>query len=110
MRCTVAALAFSAVLASAAASFTGLPGGPQPAPSPDEAVFLVPTSDGYGVAECLTSGSECGQVVADAWCATQGYARAIGFGRVAPEDVTGSLQRISSAQRTGQPVAVTCAK
>ncbi len=36
-----------------------------------EKTFLIPSSDGYGVAECLTTGGECGQVVADAWCESQ---------------------------------------
>jgi len=52
--CTLAAPALSAESGSRA---------------PVEKTFLIPASEGYGVGECLTSpGSECGQVVADAWC------------------------------------------
>jgi hypothetical protein len=109
MRRTVATLAFTAVVASAAASFTGLPAETRAPERSREAVFLVPQNDGYGVAECLTSGGECGQMVADAWCETQGYARATSFAPVAPEDITGSVQRVSTARTAERPVAVTCA-
>lgn len=108
MRRTVATLAFTAVLASAAASFGGLPGETRAGDRQREAVFLVPVNDGYGVAECLSSGGECGQIVADAWCEAHGYARASSFGPAAAEDVTGSLQRVSFAPPAERPVAVTC--
>ncbi|HEX2553258.1 MAG TPA: hypothetical protein VHL98_06135 [Microvirga sp.] len=108
MRRTVATLAFTAVLAAAAASFAGLPGETRAGDRQREAVFLVPLNDGYGVAECLATGGECGQIVADAWCETHGYARATSFGPVAPEDVTGSVQRASTARAAERPVAVTC--
>ncbi len=110
MRRTVAALAFTAVLATAAVSFTGVSGDRQPVASPQEAVFVVPAGDGYGVAECLVSGSECGQVVADAWCAGQGYARAVGFARAAREDMTGSIEKVALRGSPDQPIAVTCRK
>jgi hypothetical protein len=107
MRRTFAAFAFTAVLASGAASFTLLPGGPENAAPPKQASFLVPASDGYGVGDCLTSGSECGQVVADAWCETQGYTRAVSFGAAGPEDVTGGVQQVSLTSRQ-RPVSITC--
>jgi len=108
MRRTFAVLAFSVVLASAAASFTLLPEAINAAEAGD-ATFLVPANDGYGVGECLATGGECGRVIADAWCETQGYVRAVAFGPSASQDLTGSLQTVSttSAQR---PVAVTCAR
>ncbi len=108
MRRTVATLAFTAVLASAAASFAGLPGHNRSGEREREAIFLVPMNDGYGVAECLASGGECGQIVADAWCEAQGYARATSFGPAAAEDFTGSLHKASFARAAEQPVAVTC--
>ncbi len=111
MRRTFATLAFTAVLASAAASFTGLPSDPRSGERRSEAVFLIPANDGYGVAECLVAGGECGQIVADAWCETQGYARAASFGPAEPEDVTGStgsIRTVSTAMPDEPPVAVTC--
>jgi hypothetical protein len=108
MRRAIAVLAFTTVLASAAASFTVLPEATSAAEAPD-ATFLVPANDGYGVGECLATGGECGRVIADAWCETQGYARAVAFGPSAPEDLTGGVQTISTAS-SQRPVAVTCAK
>jgi hypothetical protein len=110
MRRTVATLAFTAVLASAAVSFAGLPVEMRAAAPEREAMFLVPINDGYGVAECLASGGECGQIVANAWCETQGYARATTFGPASPEDVTGSVQRVSTGKAADRPIAVTCTK
>ena len=106
MRRTFAVLALTAVLASGEASMLF------PDPSPAVAAnrnttFLVPANDGYGVAECLTSRSDCGQVVADAWCETQGYPRAVTFGVVNPEDMTGSIVLASTAPR-GRAISVTC--
>jgi hypothetical protein len=48
-------------------------------------------------------------MIANAWCETQGYARATSFAPVAPEDITGSVQRVSTARTAERPVAVTCA-
>ncbi|WP_204316103.1 hypothetical protein, partial [Serratia marcescens] len=57
-----------------------------------EKTFLIPASEGYGVGECLTSpGSECGQVVADAWCEAQGFAAAQSFGVAAQDEYTGAI-------------------
>ncbi len=107
MRRTIAVLAFTAVLASAAASFTVLPETTVAAEA--DATFLVPANDGYGVGECLASGGECGRVIADAWCETQGFRRAVAFGPNPADDRTGSIQTVSTAS-VSRPVAVTCAK
>ena len=108
MRRTIAVLAFSAVLASAAASFTVLPDSPHPAP-PQQATFHVPANDGYGVGECLSTGNACGRMIADAWCEAQGFVRATEFGRAAPEEVTGSIVLVSTASPE-PPVAITCTR
>jgi hypothetical protein len=106
MRRTLAVLGFSAVLASTAAALMLLASETRAVAA--GATFLVPANDGYGVAECLTSSKECGQVVADAWCEAQGYARAVSFGRAEPGDVTGSLVPVSTTRRE-EPIAITCA-
>jgi hypothetical protein len=110
MRRTLTGLAFTFALAAAAASFAGLTGGTRSAAGGAEAMFLVPATDGYGVGECLSSGAACGKVVADAWCQTQGYAQAVSFRRAEADDLTGSVQRVSTAERVETPVAITCAK
>ena len=105
MRRTIAVLAFTAVLASAAASFTVLPEAPRGAVA--NATFLVPAEDGYGVGNCLASGGECAQLVANSWCETQGFARAVRFGPTPPEAVTNLVQTVSSGSRE-RPVSITC--
>jgi hypothetical protein len=54
-------------------------------------VFTVPASDGegYGISECMQSGSECGRVMANALCEAHGHVKAAAFGSAA--DVTGSV-------------------
>lgn len=66
------------------------------------ATFTVPANDGYGVGECVSSGSSCGKVVADAWCEAQGFARSSSFG-VADVEVTGSV-----AAASDRPISITC--
>lgn len=77
------------------------------APKP-ERTYLIPAGDGYGVADCIASKSECGQIVADAWCESQGHRVATAYGLAAQEDFTGSTPRQASAPATEQPLAITC--
>ncbi|WP_439500185.1 hypothetical protein [Bosea sp. (in: a-proteobacteria)] len=78
------------------------------APS-DQRIFLIPASDGYGVADCLsTKTSECGKIVADAWCEAQGFAKAVSFGVAAREDFTGSVSKPSLTSEAEQPLSITC--
>jgi len=79
------------------------------APS-DQRTFLIPASDGYGVADCISSRSECGKIVADAWCEAQGFAKASAFGIATREDFTGSLSKASTAPAVvaEQPLTITC--
>jgi hypothetical protein len=107
MRRTIAVLAFSAVLASATSSFLLLPESVGAAEAADT-TFVVPAHDGYGVGECLASGGECGRVIANAWCETQGFARAVAFGPAAPE-TTAAIQKAATAP-ADRPVSVTCSK
>jgi hypothetical protein len=104
MRRTFAALAFTAVLASAAASFTVLPEMPGAVAAPAVATFQVPAADGYGVGDCLAAGGECGRLVADAWCETHGYARAVEYGATRPQE--GAVTLASTADR---PASITVA-
>ncbi|MBA4788198.1 MAG: hypothetical protein H2042_00720 [Rhizobiales bacterium] len=49
-------------------------------------IFLLESSDGYGVDACLANGAPCGEALASAWCRAHDYAGAIDFGQV-----TGSI-------------------
>ena len=99
MRRKLAVLGLAVAIAGGAASLTVVP--TETTQAAAGATFLVPTNDGYGIADCVGSGSSCGQVVADAWCEAQGFARSASFG-YADVEVTGS---ISTANR---PISVTC--
>lgn len=76
----------------------------------DEATFIIPASDGYGVAECLASADDCAAGVAQAWCIAQGYVRATQFGFVDRREATGSLkEHVAVASRRGSPsISITC--
>src|SRR5688500_6365045 len=90
MRRLVALAGFAFGLGVAVTSFTVMPNGTsRAAPTKAEATFLIPASDGYGVVDCLSNpDSDCGRVVAGAWCEAQGYARASAFGVASKEDHT----------------------
>jgi hypothetical protein len=65
--------------------------------------YLMAANDGYGLADCLNEGGECGQVVADAFCEAQGRGSAVSFG---PQSrFTGAEVRIST---TAEPYVVNC--
>ncbi|MGL4494568.1 MAG: hypothetical protein ACRCUX_02065 [Beijerinckiaceae bacterium] len=74
--------------------------------------FLIPDNDGYGVGECLAAGpvSGCGRIVADAWCESKGFAKAVTFGKGDPTEVTGSVPEQKTAQGPATPgvVMITC--
>ena len=42
--------------------------------------LIIPSNDGYGFEECLKAGSECGIIVADAWCKAHGFGASKSFG------------------------------
>ena len=52
--------------------------------------FVINDNEGYGITECLTNGTSCGRIVADAWCEAHGYGQSVAFGRA--DDVTGALK------------------
>jgi hypothetical protein len=107
MRRAIAAVGFVSLVAVAAVPFAVIPNGADAAGS--EATFLIPASDGYGVADCLMGGaSGCGTIVADAWCEAQGFSRADTFG-VAVEEVTGSTEPTATSTRSARPISITCA-
>ncbi|GAU80600.1 hypothetical protein [Bosea sp. BIWAKO-01] len=90
-------------------SLAVLPTSKTVAASNDQRIFLIPASDGYGVADCLSSKtSECGKIVADAWCEAQGFAKATAFGIASREDFTGSVSKPVITEPAEQPLSITC--
>jgi hypothetical protein len=58
--------------------------------------YVIPSSDGYGVSDCMHDGAPCGRVIADSWCESHGHAHVLAFGTV--EDVTGTVQASAKAE------------
>jgi hypothetical protein len=64
--------------------------------------YVIPSSDGYGIGDCMHAGMDCGRVIADSWCESHGHAHVLAFGTV--EDVTGAIQASNKPQvTTGNP-------
>ena len=78
-------------------------------------IFIVDSSDGYGIDACVASGAACGQAMADAWCRVHDYERAIGFGKMT-SDATVSVVSGTAVRTAGYDganadgVAITCGK
>ncbi|MCS0504368.1 hypothetical protein [Ancylobacter mangrovi] len=53
------------------------------AQGPITKMFVVDSSDGYGIDTCLSAGDACGQAVADAWCRVHDFQRAASYGKAA---------------------------
>ncbi|GJE56542.1 MULTISPECIES: hypothetical protein [Methylobacterium] len=74
-----------------------------------EKAFLIPANEGYGTGECLTGGnSECGQVVANAWCESQGFASATSYGVAAQDEYTGAIDITPVRKAAERPIRITC--
>lgn len=78
-------------------------------------IFLIDSSDGYGVDACLATGAPCGERIATAWCRAHDYDRAIDFGRVANDAMTpissGSVASPACHGPLCPPVvAITCSR
>lgn len=110
MRRTAAFTAAALLIAVSAHALAGDGETPAPGRANVEKTFLIPASEGYGVGECLTSaGSECGQVVANAWCEAQGFASAQSFGVAAQDEYTGAITPPpASAPPSERPLRITC--
>lgn len=100
----------SALLAVAFIAAPGLAAAQEPT-----AIFVVDTSDGYGIDNCVASGASCGQAMADAWCRVHDYERAVSFGTM-KSDATLSSVRATPVRTAcyggtcAETVAITCSK
>ncbi len=95
-------------VAAAGISLSIMPSSRSVAAASEPRTFLIPASDGYGVADCISSRAECGKIVANAWCESQGFGKAVAFGVAAREDFTGSVTKQSPTQAAEQPLSITC--
>lgn len=69
-----------------------------PAQATPGSTYVVSDQDGYGVVDCLAQKSDCGRIVANAWCESHGHHTARAYGPA--EDVTAAI----SASDRGQDI------
>ena len=78
-----------------------------PVRAQENETFVISASEGYGVSECFTQGAACGPVMADAWCQSQGRARAAAYGLAS--DITASIEGAAkAAAREPGAMLITC--
>jgi hypothetical protein len=79
-----------------------------PACAQESETFVIGSSEGYGVSDCFLKGAACGPVMADAWCQSQGRARATAYGLAS--DITATIPRSAAAMTARDPGAlvITC--
>jgi hypothetical protein len=74
--------------------------------------FIVANySDGYGVDHCLAARDSCGTAVANSYCRSQAYLRAVSFRKVARKDVSAAPQQESPGclgGMCGDIIAIEC--
>lgn len=63
-----------------------------PSRASESQTLIIPPNDGYGFEECLKAGTECGTVVADAWCKAHGFGASKGYGPETDGAAAGSIQ------------------
>jgi hypothetical protein len=67
---------------------------------PQQRDFVIAGSDGYGTQECLASQSNCGRIVADAWCEAKGFKAALAYRKLDADEITGS----TGTSARGKPI------
>jgi hypothetical protein len=77
-----------------------------PARADETRTLIIPPNDGYGFEECLKPGSQCGLVVADAWCKAHGFAGSNGFGPA--DEAAGTTDEASRSSIEPGSFHVTC--
>ena len=77
-----------------------------PARADESRTLIIPPNDGYGFEECLTPGSQCGLVVADAWCKAHGFGGSNGFGPA--DEAAGTMDEASRSSMEPGSFHVTC--
>jgi hypothetical protein len=104
------AVAFVGLLGIAVAgiSLSIMPMSRPAAASSEQRTFLIPASDGYGIADCISTKAECGTIVADAWCESQGFGKAVAFGTADRTDFTGTVTKPTPTSTAEQPLSITC--
>ncbi len=77
-----------------------------PVRADESRTLIIPPNDGYGFEECLKPGSQCGLVVADAWCKAHGFAGSNDFGPA--DEAAGTMDEASRSSIEPGSFHVTC--
>jgi len=77
-----------------------------PVRADESRTLIIPPNDGYGFEDCLKPGSQCGLVVADAWCKAHGFAGSNGFGPA--DEAAGTMDEASRSSMEPGSFHVTC--
>jgi hypothetical protein len=88
MRMRISILA--AVAIAAISSLVIATSGNESTARPKQQDFVIAGSDGYGTQECLARRSDCGRIVADAWCEAKGFRSASTYRQLGRDEITGS--------------------
>jgi hypothetical protein len=102
--CSAVRIAAAVGMAAAGIAILRMPAAPAEAAEP--LAFVIPSEEGYGIADCLQSGSECGRAMATSWCEAHGHAHVAAYGTA--EDVTGATQGLAEAALTRASVIIRC--
>jgi hypothetical protein len=81
----------------------------------EKRMFVIANNaDDYGVDRCLISSGGCGTAVANAYCHSHEYARALSFRKVERDDIAGTTSASGadscSGDRCGTFVAIECSR
>ncbi|MCA0400497.1 MAG: hypothetical protein LCH38_06745 [Proteobacteria bacterium] len=70
--------------------------------------FVIAGSEGYGTQECLTSQSQCGRIVADAWCEAKGFKAALAYRQLDRDEITGSTNARTPSGKPVESFLISC--
>ncbi len=110
-----AAFGFVALAGALVTSFTVIATTESRAFIGERATFLIPASEGYGIADCLIGGDTCGAIVAQAWCEAHGYGAVTRFGEFRREAI-GGIAEIGVVMTDGatpapsRPLMISCSQ
>jgi hypothetical protein len=58
---------------------------------PRQRIFVITDQEGYGTGDCLDKEGECGRIIANSFCESNGFKAAEFYRKADPDDVTGSI-------------------
>ena len=76
---------------------------------PRQRIFVITDQEGYGTGDCLAKEGECGKIIANSFCESNGFKAAEFFRKADPDDITGSISsERKPAQRPPQAFVISC--